>query len=229
MEPTIHKTGAYKTPGVYTGAGGIYNGRGVYNDGPQQRTYLHTICNKYIENKDVPLIGPSSNTLPNNCVFDNPGYTFTENGIFTTIYNVANKNTNYVKIRCRFSNLQKTCSVLTSFGRIEYHDSQDGNAFVRQSVCIRNPWNNSLVYSELPTTTEGSARFFRLRQYSDLENELEIEAVQNESELTYIFENKIAVVNLSMYNKSQLGLFVYGIQSSTSRFSLFELMCKEII
>jgi len=33
MEPTIYKPGAYKTPGIYKGMGGIYNGRGVYNDG----------------------------------------------------------------------------------------------------------------------------------------------------------------------------------------------------
>lgn len=33
-EPTIYKPGAYNTPGVYKGAGGIYNGRGVYNDSP---------------------------------------------------------------------------------------------------------------------------------------------------------------------------------------------------
>lgn len=33
MEPTIYKTGAYNTPGVYKGAGGIYKGRGVYNMG----------------------------------------------------------------------------------------------------------------------------------------------------------------------------------------------------
>ena len=33
MVPTIYKPGANKTPGVYNGAGGIYKGRGVYNDG----------------------------------------------------------------------------------------------------------------------------------------------------------------------------------------------------
>lgn len=33
MEPKIYKPGAYKTTGVYKGAGGIYNGRGVYKDG----------------------------------------------------------------------------------------------------------------------------------------------------------------------------------------------------
>lgn len=33
MEPTIYKPGEYKMPGVYKGAGGIYNGLGVYNDG----------------------------------------------------------------------------------------------------------------------------------------------------------------------------------------------------
>ena len=33
MEPTIYKPGIYKTPGVNKGAGGIYKGRGLYNDG----------------------------------------------------------------------------------------------------------------------------------------------------------------------------------------------------
>lgn len=32
-EPTIYKPGAYKSPGIYKGACGVYNGRGVYNDG----------------------------------------------------------------------------------------------------------------------------------------------------------------------------------------------------
>ena len=36
MEPTIYKPGAYKTPGIYNGAGGIYKGRGVYKDGEQE-------------------------------------------------------------------------------------------------------------------------------------------------------------------------------------------------
>ena len=33
MEPIIYKPGAYKTPSIYKGAGGVYNGNGVYNDG----------------------------------------------------------------------------------------------------------------------------------------------------------------------------------------------------
>lgn len=33
MKPIIYKTGAYNTPVIYKGAGGIYKGRGVYNDG----------------------------------------------------------------------------------------------------------------------------------------------------------------------------------------------------
>lgn len=37
MEPIIYKPGAYKTPGVYKGAGGIYKGRGVYNDGSDEK------------------------------------------------------------------------------------------------------------------------------------------------------------------------------------------------
>lgn len=36
MEPTIYKPGAYKMPGVYKGAGGIYNGRSVYNEGAEE-------------------------------------------------------------------------------------------------------------------------------------------------------------------------------------------------
>lgn len=32
-KPTIYKPGAYKTPSIYKSAGGIYKGRGVYNDG----------------------------------------------------------------------------------------------------------------------------------------------------------------------------------------------------
>lgn len=33
MEPTIYKPGAYKSPGIYNGACGVYNGLGVYKDG----------------------------------------------------------------------------------------------------------------------------------------------------------------------------------------------------
>lgn len=36
MVPTIYKPCAYKTPGIYNGAGGIYKGRGVYKDGAQE-------------------------------------------------------------------------------------------------------------------------------------------------------------------------------------------------
>lgn len=33
MDPFIYKPGAYKSPGIYKGEGGIYKGRGVYKDG----------------------------------------------------------------------------------------------------------------------------------------------------------------------------------------------------
>lgn len=33
MDPKIYKPGSYKSPGIYKGTGGIYKGRGVYNDG----------------------------------------------------------------------------------------------------------------------------------------------------------------------------------------------------
>lgn len=33
MEPIIYKPCAYKSPSIYNGAGGIYKGRGIYNDG----------------------------------------------------------------------------------------------------------------------------------------------------------------------------------------------------
>lgn len=39
MEPIIYKPGVYNTPGVYKGAGGIYKGRGVYNDGGNNILY----------------------------------------------------------------------------------------------------------------------------------------------------------------------------------------------
>ena len=39
MEPTIYKPGAYNTPGIYKGAGGIYKGRGVYNNGAELVDY----------------------------------------------------------------------------------------------------------------------------------------------------------------------------------------------
>lgn len=39
MEPTIYKPGAYKSPGVYNGAGGIYKGFGLYKDGQGKKYY----------------------------------------------------------------------------------------------------------------------------------------------------------------------------------------------
>lgn len=42
MEPMIYKPGAYKLPSIYNGAGGVYNGRGVYNDGAG-RSDIHFI------------------------------------------------------------------------------------------------------------------------------------------------------------------------------------------
>ena len=51
MEPTIYKPGTYKTPGVYKGAGGIYKGRGVYNDGAGG-----TIPEIEIEGRNYPVV-----------------------------------------------------------------------------------------------------------------------------------------------------------------------------
>lgn len=42
MEPIIYKPGAYNTPGIYKGAGGVYNGRGFYNEGAG-RSDIHFI------------------------------------------------------------------------------------------------------------------------------------------------------------------------------------------
>ena len=65
MEPTIYKPGAYKSPGIYKGAGGIYKGRGVYNCGgdpviPKDRIY-ETHFKNFSDNKDYPIIGNIAN------------------------------------------------------------------------------------------------------------------------------------------------------------------------
>jgi hypothetical protein len=73
MEPTIYKPGAYKTPGVYNGAGGIYKGSGVYKYGTPNNFLLYTECNKCVDDMDVPIFGPTSNIMQN-YEFLNPGY-----------------------------------------------------------------------------------------------------------------------------------------------------------
>lgn len=40
MEPTIYKPSAYKSPGIYKGAGGIYNGSGIYKLESKKTTKL---------------------------------------------------------------------------------------------------------------------------------------------------------------------------------------------
>lgn len=63
MEPTIYKAGAYKTPGVYKGAGGIYKGRGVYKDGSgggERIIYYNTFRN-FDGTTSVPEIGSTLN------------------------------------------------------------------------------------------------------------------------------------------------------------------------
>lgn len=59
MEPTIYKPSAYKSPGIYKGAGGIYKGRGVYKDGILEGFEYLTYFNRFdLENKtDYPVKG----------------------------------------------------------------------------------------------------------------------------------------------------------------------------
>lgn len=60
MEPIIYKPGAYKSPGIYKGTGGIYNGRCVYNDGTggYNVPYYTKFENfNFIELCDNPIIG----------------------------------------------------------------------------------------------------------------------------------------------------------------------------
>ena len=69
MEPFIYKPGAYKTPGVYKGAGGIYKGRGVYNIGSSilpigSFIYLNNFEN-FIDNTLKSDVGPDFTADPN--------------------------------------------------------------------------------------------------------------------------------------------------------------------
>lgn len=50
MEPIIYKPGAYNTLGVYKGAGGIYKGNGIYNDGSLPENYV-ILNGRIYENK----------------------------------------------------------------------------------------------------------------------------------------------------------------------------------
>lgn len=95
MEPTIYKPGAYKTLGVYKGTDGIYNGRGVYNDGTGEfveiggRSYpVVTIgSEKWIaENLDFKFNGLNiggiidETTNPSAWYYNNDEITYGENG-----------------------------------------------------------------------------------------------------------------------------------------------------
>lgn len=90
METTICKPGAYKTPGVYKGAFGIYNGRGVYNDGAGGGNiiYYNTFRN-FDGTTCVPEIGP---TLNYNITVGNgiANFSIEDDGIRTS-FNSGNK------------------------------------------------------------------------------------------------------------------------------------------
>lgn len=108
MEPTIYKPGAYKTPGVYKGTGGVYNGRGVYKDGggsplpPPPPGY--TVF-KYLENinfGDTVLLNLNSQKLSWNDTFE-ICLEF-PNGIDNTIQWFIIAGDWYAKNGARFSN-----------------------------------------------------------------------------------------------------------------------------
>lgn len=90
MEPTIYKPGAYKSPGIYKGAGGIYKGRGVYNDGEKEINYFSDFTNFDLSTKiDRPKKGPLTNYFSNNI-----DYSFGEDCLIAT--SKANPNSDTV-------------------------------------------------------------------------------------------------------------------------------------
>lgn len=75
MEPTIYKPGAHKTPGVYNGPGGVYKGRGVYNDSDNvSPLYYYTLFENFdfATKIDYPIIGePTQYDTANNYTYTN--------------------------------------------------------------------------------------------------------------------------------------------------------------
>lgn len=89
MEPTIYKTGAYKTPDIYKGAGGIYKGRGVYNGGAAGDVVIYQtdFANfDYNTKTDIPLIGETTS-------YDNSGKTYFAGGVGNLIIDSDSSNT----------------------------------------------------------------------------------------------------------------------------------------
>ena len=66
MEPTIYKPSIYKGAGIY---------KTVAEGGGVETNVISTICNEFVDNKDVPLIGdPSDDLSIFNPTLLNPGY-----------------------------------------------------------------------------------------------------------------------------------------------------------
>lgn len=108
MEPTIYKPGAYKSPGIYKGAGGIYKGRGVYKDGAGEGDLRECIFLTYFENfnettkLDIPKIGEPYTILLNNTpqVYEKRTIPDLYGGV-TALYNYATTqdNSNSARIK----------------------------------------------------------------------------------------------------------------------------------
>lgn len=81
MEPTIYKPGAYKTPGIYKGAGGIYKGRGAYKSG--KKSFVR------IGGHDYPIVKIGSQIW----ICENLDYKFDVNGVPLNIGGSGNPNT----------------------------------------------------------------------------------------------------------------------------------------
>lgn len=76
METKIYKPGAYKSPGIYKGAGRIYKGCGVYNDcdGSVLQPYYYTLYQNFdfAQKIDSPIIGePTQYDSTNNYTYIN--------------------------------------------------------------------------------------------------------------------------------------------------------------
>lgn len=139
MDPIIYKPGAYKSPGIYKGAGGIYKGRGVYNIGSNilpigSFIYLNNFEN-FVDNTLEADVGPNFTAQTNyfklensniftgkNCLklYNNSGSVIastieevdlTQDIVtFETYFsNYSDRQVNYAITEVRFSHFQLEC------------------------------------------------------------------------------------------------------------------------
>lgn len=105
-KPIIYKPGVYNTPGVYNGAGGIYKGRGVYNDGFDKLKVWEL---------DIPNLILSNHTL------DGMPVTFSNNNVQKLDDNKKLRIWNGNRFRIGYLNLQDNSRLIKEAGVVIEH------------------------------------------------------------------------------------------------------------